>query len=64
MKDWVRDAMGPALKPDAVRFVDRLPKTRNGKVMRRVIRAICTGKDPGDLSALEDTGALDQLRSV
>jgi acetyl-CoA synthetase len=64
LKDWVRDAMGPALKPDAVRFVDRLPKTRNGKVMRRVIRALCTGEDPGDLSALEDAGALDQLRSV
>ncbi len=64
LKDWVRDAMGPALKPDAVRFVDRLPKTRNGKVMRRVIRAICAGEDPGDLSALEDAGALDQLRSV
>ena len=64
LRDWVRNAMGPALKPHAVRFVDRLPKTRNGKVMRRVIRAICAGEDPGDLSALEDAGALDQLRSV
>ena len=62
LKDWVRNAMGPALKPDAVRFVDRLPKTRNGKVMRRVIRAICAGEDPGDLSALDDAEALDQLR--
>ena len=62
LKDWVRNAMGPALKPDAVRFVDRLPKTRNGKVMRRVIRAVCAGEDPGDLSALEDAVALDQLR--
>ena len=64
LKDFVKNAMGPALKPDVITFVDRLPKTRNGKVMRRVIRAICSGKDPGDLSALEDAAALDQLRSV
>ena len=64
LKDWVRTAMGPALTPHAVRFVDQLPKTRNGKVMRRVIRAIYAGEDPGDLSALENAGALDQLRSV
>jgi acetyl-CoA synthetase len=62
LKEFVRKAMGPALKPDAVRFVDRLPKTRNGKVMRRVIRAVCAGEDPGDLSAIEDVSALDQLR--
>ena len=64
LKDWVRNAMGPALKPHAVQFVAQLPKTRNGKVMRRVIRAICAGEDPGDLSALEDAATLDQLRSV
>lgn len=64
LKDFVKNAMGPALKPDVIAFVDRLPKTRNGKVMRRVIRAICAGEDPGDLSALEDAAALDQLRSV
>ncbi len=64
LKDWVRTAMGPALTPHAVRFVDQLPKTRNGKVMRRVIRAIYAGEDPGDLSALENAGALEQLRSV
>jgi acetyl-CoA synthetase len=64
LKDWVRHAMGPALKPDAVRFVDRLPKTRNGKVMRRVIRAILAEEDPGDVSALDDAAALDQLRPV
>ena len=63
LKDVVRKAMGPALKPDAVRFVDRLPKTRNGKVMRRVIRAVCAGENPGDLSAIEDASALDQLRA-
>lgn len=62
LKEWVRNAMGAALKPDVVQFVDQLPKTRNGKVMRRVIRAICAGEDPGDLSALDNADALDQLR--
>ena len=64
LKDWVRNAMGPALKPEVIKFVSQLPKTRNGKVMRRVIRAIYAGEDPGDLSALENAGVLDQLRSV
>jgi acetyl-CoA synthetase len=54
LKDKVKHAMGNALKPDAVRFVDDLPKTRNGKIMRRVIRAIYAGEDPGDLSGLDD----------
>jgi acetyl-CoA synthetase len=62
LREWVRNAMGPALKPDAVVFVDQLPKTRNGKVMRRVIRAIYAGEDPGDLSSLDNAAALDQLR--
>jgi acetyl-CoA synthetase len=60
--EWVKRAMGSALKPSAIKFVDALPKTRNGKVMRRVIRAIYIGEDPGDLSALEHPQSLDQLR--
>jgi acetyl-CoA synthetase len=59
---WVRKAMGPALTPDAIVFLDQLPKTRNGKVMRRVIRAVYAGDDPGDLSALDNAGVLDELR--
>ena len=62
LKDWVRHAMGPALKPDAIEFVSQLPKTRNGKIMRRVIRAVYAGQDPGDLSALDDPRVLDELR--
>ena len=53
LKDRVAQAMGHALKPAAVEFIDALPKTRNGKVMRRVIRATYLGQDPGDVSALE-----------
>ena len=54
LKDRVKHAMGNPLKPDTIRFVHQLPKTRNGKVMRRVIRAIYTGHDPGDLTALDE----------
>jgi acetyl-CoA synthetase len=50
------------LKPETIVFVAELPKTRNGKVMRRVIRAVYAGEDPGDLSSLDDPAILDELR--
>lgn len=58
----VARALGPALKPDAVHFVTQLPKTRNGKVLRRLIRARHLGKtDLGDLSSLESPEALEAI---
>jgi acetyl-CoA synthetase len=57
----VRD-LGKALKPDLVEIVPALPKTRSGKVMRRVIRAAYLGLDPGDVSALDDPGSLEAIR--
>jgi acetyl-CoA synthetase len=51
-------AMGKSLRPKAIYFVDDLPKTRNLKVMRRVARARYLGTETGDLSALENVGAL------
>ncbi len=45
-------------------FVSALPKTRNAKVMRRVIRAAYLGEDPGDLSALENPAAVDEIRNA
>ena len=55
-------ALGPALKPDAVYFVTQLPKTRNGKVLRRLIRARHLGQtDLGDLSSLESPEALEAI---
>ena len=50
----IAESMGKALKPERVVVVPRLPKTRSGKVMRRVARAAYLGLDPGDVSALED----------
>jgi acetyl-CoA synthetase len=56
--------LGKALKPDVVAVIPALPKTRSGKVMRRVVRAAYLGLDPGDLSALDDPSTLAAIRSV
>jgi len=54
--------LGKALKPEKILFVPDLPKTRNAKVMRRVIRAAYLGQEPGDLSALENPKAVEAIR--
>jgi acetyl-CoA synthetase len=56
--------MGKPLAPSKVHFVHALPKTRNAKVMRRVIRAAYLGEDPGDLSALENASTVNEIRAV
>jgi acetyl-CoA synthetase len=56
--------LGKALKPDVIELVPALPKTRSGKVMRRVIRAAYLGLDPGDISALDDPSLLAAIRSL
>jgi acetyl-CoA synthetase len=56
------EALGKPLKPRAVYFVDALPKTRNAKVMRRVIRAAHLGLDPGNVTALESEAAVEAIR--
>jgi acetyl-CoA synthetase len=58
----VSQAMGKAIKPDRVHFVAELPKTRSAKIMRRVIRAIHLGKDPGDLSSLDNPGGIEAIK--
>ena len=49
----VRDELGPIATPAEVTFVDALPKTRSGKIMRRLLKAQALGEDPGDTSTLE-----------
>jgi len=56
--------LGKALKPDIVVVVPTLPKTRSGKVMRRVVRSAFLGLDPGDLSALDDPGTVAAIRAL
>ncbi len=68
LADAVADAVvasfGKAFRPSLVRFVDALPHTRSGKVVRRAVRARATGTDPGDLSTLENPAALDAIDAV
>jgi acetyl-CoA synthetase len=64
LKSLVAKDMGKPLAPSRIHFVSALPKTRNAKVMRRVIRAAYLGEDPGDLSALENPGAVEEIQSL
>ena len=57
----VVDSLGPAFKPAQVRFTRALPKTRSAKVLRRAIRAVVTGAEPGDMSGLEDPTSLESI---
>jgi propionyl-CoA synthetase len=60
--DTVDRQLGPIARPSAVHFVTLLPKTRSGKTLRRAIQALAEGRDPGDLTTIEDPGALEQIR--
>jgi acetyl-CoA synthetase len=57
----ITDELGEAFKPQAIRFVTELPKTRSAKILRRAIKAKILGEDPGDMSSLENPSALDAL---
>jgi len=63
LKSLVARDMGKPLAPSHIHFVSTLPKTRNAKVMRRVIRSAYLGEDPGDLSALEDPKSINNIRA-
>ncbi len=56
--------LGAIGRPSRVHFVSMLPKTRSGKLLRRSIQALAEGRDPGDLTTLEDPSALDQIRDA
>ena len=58
LRELVATALGKPLRPQAVHFVGDLPRTRNAKILRRVVKSVYTGKDPGDLSSLENPSAL------
>ena len=63
LRQHVGQEIGPIARPDEIRFSDALPKTRSGKIMRRILRALAAGQEvSGDTSTLEDRSVLDQLR--
>ncbi len=62
--DTVDRELGAIARPAAVYFVTLLPKTRSGKLLRRSLQALAEGRDPGDLTTIEDPGALEQIRAA
>jgi acetyl-CoA synthetase len=63
LREWVGKQLGPIAKPDDIRFADNLPKTRSGKIMRRLLRAVASGEEISqDVSTLENPAILRQLR--
>ena len=60
----VDNDLGAVARPSRVRFVSVLPKTRSGKLLRRAIQAVCEGRDPGDLTTMDDPAALQQIRDM
>jgi propionyl-CoA synthetase len=56
--------LGGIARPKRVLFVNLLPKTRSGKLLRRSLQALAEGRDPGDLTTIEDPAALEQIRNV
>jgi len=63
LRDWVRREIGPIATPDAIQFAPGLPKTRSGKIMRRILRKIAEGDTGalGDTSTLADPAVVDDL---
>ena len=59
--DRIATALGKPLRPSSVHVVPDLPRTRNAKILRRLVRAVYLGQEPGDVSALENPGALDAI---
>jgi acetyl-CoA synthetase len=65
LRNWVSKEIGPIAKPEEIRFGDNLPKTRSGKIMRRLLRAIAQGQEiTQDVSTLENPAILEQLKEV
>ena len=65
LRNWVSKEIGPIAKPDEIRFGDNLPKTRSGKIMRRLLRAIARGEEiTQDVSTLENPAILEQLKEA
>jgi acetyl-CoA synthetase len=63
LRQWVAKEIGPIAKPRDIRFGDNLPKTRSGKIMRRLLRSIARGEEiTQDVSTLENPAILEQLK--
>jgi acetyl-CoA synthetase len=63
LEEVVGSEIGKFARPDDVRFADALPKTRSGKIMRRLLQDLASGRPPGDMTALEDMSVLQKLNT-
>jgi acetyl-CoA synthetase len=61
---WIRERYGPILVPKEVVFVRALPKTRSGKIMRRLLRAVLMGAPLGDVTTLEDEATVEEVKAA
>ncbi|MEM1524854.1 MAG: acetate--CoA ligase, partial [Nitrososphaerales archaeon] len=64
LKEHMRKNLGPVATPDEIFFVNKLPKTRSGKIMRRVLKAVLSGAQIGDLTTLEDEASIEEVKKA
>ncbi len=64
IRKFIRDSYGPLFVPDEIHQVNLLPKTRSGKIMRRIIKAVYLGQIPGDVTTLETEASVDEIRDA
>jgi acetyl-CoA synthetase len=64
IKQHIRKTLGPVVTPDEIYFVAKLPKTRSGKIMRRVLKAVASGTTIGDLTTLEDEVSVEEAKKA
>jgi acetyl-CoA synthetase len=64
LKDLIRKSIGPVASPEQIYFVSKLPKTRSGKIMRRILKAVATSTSIGDLTTLEDESSVEEVKKV
>jgi acetyl-CoA synthetase len=62
LSDHIRSTLGPIATPETIYFVSSLPKTRSGKIMRRVLRSVASDQPTGDLSTLENEASVDEIK--
>ena len=63
--DHIRNTVGPIATPEEIYFVNKLPKTRSGKIMRRLLKSISTGEEvTGDITTLEDNSSIEEIRQA
>ncbi|MBM3897108.1 MAG: acetate--CoA ligase [Thaumarchaeota archaeon] len=64
LRQYVRKTIGPIATPDEIHFVSLLPKTRSGKIMRRIVKAVASGAEIGDVTTLEDGMSIEEVKKA